>query len=104
MIYILLWGIIMDIAVYFEKIDLGEGKYLFKPVNVIRGEYNSNTNIFITDYGVVCESITGNDEEYNDYFGFPTSLKDLEERFGYADTEALLSNYLYKDCYDEKEY
>lgn len=85
-----------DIAVYFEKIYLGEGMYFFKPMNLIRGSYDKDDDLFVTNYGVVCESISGEDEEMNDFFGYPTTLDDLKNRFGNSIIEEeLLHEYLY---------
>lgn len=85
----------MDIAVYFEKIDLGSDRFLFKPVNIIRGKYDKENNLFETEYGILCESIGGKDYEYDAYFGFPTTEEELKSKLG-NDTsiETLLNTYL----------
>lgn len=84
----------MDIAVYFERIDLGNGIFSFMPLSIIRGKYDKDTNHFETDYGIICEYIHGSNAEYYDYFGFPTNLEELKSAFGHIDSEeALLSEY-----------
>ena len=84
----------MDIAVYFEKINLGNDWFSFKPVSVIRGKYDKIKNLFQTDYGVLCESINGNDPDCEDYFGFETTLEKLKKMFKELDSEStMLSEY-----------
>lgn len=84
----------MDIAVYFEKINLGNDWFSFKPVSVIRGKYDKTKNLFQTDYGVLCESINGNDPDCEDYFGFETTLEKLKKMFKELDSEStMLSEY-----------
>lgn len=89
----------MDIAIYFEKIDLGNDMVLFKPINIIRGCYDEKTEIFLTEYGVACSSIDGTDmiDEY--YFGYLTNMEELKEKFGSScDDECLLDEYLNVCC------
>lgn len=86
----------MDIAIYFEKINLGNDYFLFKPVSVIRGEYDKTKNLFQTDYGILCESIYGNDPDCDDYFGFEITLEELKKIFKGIDSEStILSEYFF---------
>lgn len=84
-----------DIAIYFEKINLGYDRYVFKPVNIIRGVYLERTNQFVTDYGVPCQNISCSEYyDYEDFFHCQTTIKELKEKFGSENTiESLLSEY-----------
>lgn len=57
-----------DIAIYFERIDLGDDKYVFKPINIIRGYYDKKENLFETDYGIVCEPLNSCEESCTTFF------------------------------------
>jgi len=101
----------MDIAIHFNKINIDDGWFLFKVVDIVRGNYDSNTNTFETDFGVTYDSIDSSDPSYDDYFGFPTTMKELEKNRdkGIPD-DMLLSTYFYSYAcyfymgyYDEKE-
>lgn len=84
----------MDIAVQFEKINLGEGKYVFKPITIIRGEFLEDRGIFISESGTVCKLIDGGSSYDEDFFGFPTSIEELKSQYGRdSSDEDLLSNY-----------
>lgn len=97
-------GIFMnDIAIYFEKYDLGDDRFVFKPTSIIRGTYDKENNLFETDHGTICYSIVGDEYEANDFFHCPTSMNELKKAFGEQNSEeALLTEYfnLCKDyCY-----
>ena len=44
----------MDIAIKYEKFDLGDDRYLFKAVSIIKGKYCEETETFQTEYGDLC--------------------------------------------------
>lgn len=101
----------MDIAIHFNKINIDDGWFLFKVVDIVRGNYDSDTNTFETDFGDTYDSIHGNDASYDNYFGFPTTIEELKKNNdkGISD-DMLLSNYFYSYAcsfymgyYDEKE-
>ena len=60
----------MDIAIKYERIDLGQDKYVFKPVSVIRGEYDKDANIFETEFGELCEPIDGEYQLFCAYYKY----------------------------------
>lgn len=86
-----------DIAIYFQKIDLGNNMYIFKPITIIRGEYSEDTNEFLTDYGNVCLDIESSiDAETEDFFGYSTTFEKLKEEYDEDYSEgALLAEYFY---------
>lgn len=55
-----------EIAVYFQKFELGEDAYAFKPSNIIRGTYDEDENCFITDANIECEPIFGGNPDAED--------------------------------------
>ena len=68
----------MDIAVKYEKINLGNERYVFKPVCVIRGKYDPEVDVFETEYGELCASIEGESQFEDSYFGCHIKLDDLK--------------------------
>lgn len=97
-----------NIAIYFEKFNLGNNKFIFKPINVIKGSYDEDDNEFVTDYGVVCDSINVSSLDAEDYFDYPTTIDELKKSFGeQLPEEVLLTeyfnislNYCYISYYD----
>lgn len=84
----------MDIAIQFEKINLGDDRYLFKPLNTIRGTYDKKDNCFVSESGVFCYPIDGNEPDGDNYFFAPTTIDELKEKYGDSSDYALLENYL----------
>ena len=72
----------MEFAIKYEKINLGDSKYVFKPVGVVAGDYDKDTKIFITDYGDYCNSINGKLQYEDNYFGNVTTLEELKKAYG----------------------
>ena len=100
----------MDIAIKYEKINLGEEKYIFKPVSVIRGTYDMETDLFETEYGDLCVPIDGCMKDEDNYFGELTGIEKLSEYYpDYTEEEMLteyydlLRNVFYIAYYDYKE-
>lgn len=87
----------MDIAVRYEKIDLGYDKFLFKPVGVIKGIYNKEENTFETEYGEICSYIGGESKYGDSYFGALTSLEQLKLTYTNVSEEYLLTQF-YDEC------
>ena len=84
----------MDIAIQFEKFNLDEDKWIFKPITIIRGDYYEEQDFFVNESGYPCSSIFSQDMDTNDYFGYPTTIEDLRNVYGNeADDQALLANY-----------
>lgn len=87
----------MDIAVRYEKIDLGYDKFLFKPVGIVKGIYNKTNNTFETEYGEICASIGGESKYSDSYFGGLTSLFQLKKIYPTESEEYLLTKF-YDEC------
>ena len=68
----------MDIAIKYEQINLGNDKYVFKPVSVIKGKYDPGSDSFETEYGELCASIEGESQFEDSYFGCHITLEDLK--------------------------
>ena len=77
----------MDIAIQFEKYNLGEDRYLFKPVSVVRGTYDETAKCFITDSGIYCYLINGYEPDADYYFYAPTTIDELKNLYGDDYTE-----------------
>ena len=85
-----------EIAVYFQKFELGDDMYAFKPSNIIRGNYDEEQGNFITDADIQCEPIFGGDPDAQDYFWFSVTIDRLREVYGYeADEQSMISEYFY---------
>ena len=84
----------MDIAIKYEKINLGQDKFIFKPVSIISGEYDKETNIFVTDFGDLCEPIDGENQYEDNYFAHPTTIEELKKIYKTeSEEEALIEFY-----------
>lgn len=83
----------MEIAVKYERIDLGEDKYIFKPVGIVRGYYNEEEEIFVTDYKEECSPINGSNPFADAYFGCLTSMRDLKMKFPELSDEEILEQF-----------
>lgn len=86
----------MDIAIKYEKINLGSFKYVFKPIGLIKGSYEEETNMFYTDYGEACNPM---DDVYcdNDHFGSLITMDKLKEVYKDLSETEMLEQY-YEDC------
>lgn len=83
----------MDIAIKYEKVELGDDKFVFKPVSVIKGEYDEEADIFETEYGELCAPIDGDSKHEESYFGCLTTLEELIESYGDMPEEDLLMEF-----------
>jgi len=83
----------MDIAIKYEKVELGDDKFAFKPVSVIKGEYDEEAELFETEYGELCAPIDGNSKHEESYFGCLTTIDDLIEAYGDMPEEDLLMEF-----------
>lgn len=84
-----------DVAIYFQKIDLGNGRWVFKPITIIRGSFDAESEKFVTDCGFVCDLISGMELDSKDYFFCPTTIKGLRKKYGEENSEeVLLTEYL----------
>lgn len=83
----------MDYSISFEKFHLGEERYIFKPISVVRGLYDEKENEFLTESGLLCEDINGGIYNMDYYFGCPTTLDALKERYGDRAEDVLLQIY-----------
>lgn len=83
----------MEVAIKYERVELGGTKVIFKPVSVIKGSYDQLNNVFETEYGQCCESIGTNDFYSDSFFGYSTDLERLKERYKLEDETELLACY-----------
>ena len=83
----------MDIAIKYEKVELGDDKFVFKPVSVIKGEYDDEADIFETEYGELCAPIDGDSKHEESYFGCLTSIEELLTSYGDMPEEDLLMEF-----------
>lgn len=83
----------MEYAIYFEKFCLGEERYFFKPVSVVRGIHFKEDKEFLTETGLICEDIFGGIYNADCYFGFATNQEGLEKRYQKREQSDLLEIY-----------
>ena len=93
----------MDIAIRFEKYNLDDSMCIFKPINTIRGMYDAEEDIFVSESGDVLSQINGSSMYETLFFDFPTNIKNLKKLYGSkVSEEALLTNYfdmVLENCY-----
>ena len=96
-----------DIAIQFEKINVGDGLCFFKPVGIVKGEYEQETEQFITDFGSILLNVTESEYEADGYFNFVSNIKKLKRNVPEQNIDNLLSDYfemclynLYVGMYD----
>lgn len=99
-----------DIAIQFEKISLGNNRYLFRPVGLIRGSYNESSKYFIGENSQIYYLISGNNPKKDRFFYAPTTLSELRKVFGSSSsTREVITEYfsicmenIYIGIYDER--
>lgn len=74
-----------EIAMQFDRIDLGNGWCLFRPIGIVRGEYDAEVEEFVTEFGLVYSSIDSPIIGADGYYGHPTTIQELIESFNYDD-------------------
>ena len=87
-----------DIAIQFDKINLGDDKCIFKPITIIRGEYDKNENVFFTEADVYCEPIQGGFIDGETFFGAPTTIEELKDIYKGESSESKLLSYYFEAC------
>ncbi len=88
----------MYVAIKYEKISLGEEKYVFKPVSVIKGDYDEYAEIFETEYGELCVPIDGETPLEDSYFGCLTTIDELKELYKSTCSEEELLMQFFEEC------
>lgn len=91
----------MDIAVQLEKYDLGNDRYLFKPVSVMRGKYNSEEDLFESEYGIICAPMNGSRIYTDTFFHALTSLEELKSKYGNDYSEKDLISFYFDNFIDK---
>lgn len=91
-----------DIAIYFQKINIGDCKYILKPIDVIMGKYDIDQNSFITPSCMYYEPIVGGDPDSEDFFGYPTTISKLKEKLAKGNAE--ISNETILEAYVEENF
>lgn len=89
-----------DIAIYFERYNLGNDKFIFKPVSLIMGKYDVEDKTFLTNYGIICNYIEEDNFDSDDYFGCETTIEKLRDHFGENKSEEELLNEYFNLCLD----
>lgn len=99
----------MHYAVQLQKIELGEGRVFFKPVNLIKGNYLEYDEVFLDERGFEYWFMKDSTAEYERYFCCPATMEELKKPYGNQLTESeildeFLSNFLdicFLGYYDE---
>lgn len=81
------------VAIKYEKVYITDDLYAFKPVGLIKGNYDKGLNVFETNYADLCISITSSDYGELNYFGFPIEIKELKEQSDDLEEFYLLNKY-----------
>ena len=91
----------MDIAVKYERINLGYEKCIFKPISVIKGRYDEETDTFETEYGDICMPMESGVSNYEDgFFGSLTTIEELKRKYdGIEEDEILMEYYVENSSY-----
>ncbi len=93
----------MEIAIQFERYYLGNDRYIFKPLGVIKGEFDEDFNCFTTDSGLLCQNISDISSDYDYFYGLTTSLELLAKYFPDKEGETELLNEYFdvvsENCY-----
>lgn len=87
----------MDIAIKYEKFDLGYDKFVFKPVGIMKGTFNEEEKIFEPEYGNFCVPINGESPYEEDYFGCLTTMNVLNETYDGLSESEILTSY-FEEC------
>jgi len=85
------------IAIKYEKVYITDDLFAFKPVGLIRGTYDKQINLFESNYGELCASITCCDSGETNFFGFPIEVDIIKQQ--YPD---LTEFYLFNKYFTEK--
>lgn len=87
----------MDIAIQFEKISVGDGKYIFRPISLIKGNYYNDENEFVSEYGVIYCGLEDAIDDVRNCFSTVTTMESLRKYFGpnLSDEELLYEFYAF---------
>lgn len=87
----------MEVAIRYEKIDLGDDRFVFKPIGIVYGRYDEINGVFVTEYDEKCYPITGNRQYENSYFGDLIYLQELFNVYNDLSEEEVLKEY-FNEC------
>ena len=101
----------MHYAIQLQKIELGEGRVLFRPLNLIKGEFLEHDEVFIDERGFEYWFMKDSLADFEKYFCSPATIEELKKVYGNQLTESeildeFLSNFLdccYLGYYDEND-
>jgi len=85
----------MYYAVQLQKINLGEGRVFFRPVNLIKGDYVEDDEIFLDEQGFEYYFMKDGSPDCERYFCSPVTIQDLKKMYNGQLTEReVLSEFL----------
>lgn len=89
----------MHFAIQLQRIVLGDNRFIFKPISIIRGEYREVDESFVDEFGFEHFLMKDNSPSQDRYYCSPTSLEQLDEIYEgkLSDSEMLeefLADYL----------
>ena len=82
-----------DIAMQLIKHDLGYGVYVYRPMGIVKGCYDSGLDIFQTEFGETYESVKNCTGEESGIFYAPHSMDDLKKTYGEQDDIVVLNKF-----------
>lgn len=71
----------MDIAIRMQKIELGNERVIFKPIGVIKGNYDKENETFCDEYGYEYSFIEGTRMYDENYYCAPINIDDLKFKY-----------------------
>jgi len=69
----------MHFAIQLQRIALGDNRFIFKPISIIRGEYREVDETFVDEFGFEHFLMKDNSPSQDRYYCSPTTLEQLDE-------------------------
>ena len=88
----------MDIAIKYEKIDLWNDMYVFKPSSIIYGVYHELSGWFETDYNEICVPIDGELKNDTSYYGNYIKKEELLSMYDGLSLQDALEQFFIENC------
>lgn len=72
----------MHCAIQLQKIDLGEGRVVFKPIGLIKGDFLEQDEFFVDEYGYQYFFMKDSNPDCDRYFCCPATIEQLRKAYG----------------------
>lgn len=84
----------MDIAIRVQQISLGEERYVYKPIGIIKGIYDSDNDYFLDEYGYEFYGMESGTTYGERFFCCPTNIEELKNTYSNLKEEQILEEFL----------